>query len=74
VIPEEVVEQVSQAADIVAVIGEHVKLKKQGSVWRGPCPFHQGTNANFSVLPRGGYTCFVCGEKGSVFTFVQKRH
>ena len=24
-------------------------------------------------MPRGGYTCFVCGEKGSVFTFVQKR-
>lgn len=72
-IPDEVVEQVSAAADIVAIIGEHVKLKKQGSVWRGPCPFHQGTNANFSVMPRGGYTCFVCGEKGSVFTFVQKR-
>ena len=72
-IPDETVEQVSAAADIVAIIGEHVKLKKQGSVWRGPCPFHQGTNANFSVMPRGGYTCFVCGEKGSVFTFVQKR-
>lgn len=72
-IPDEVVEQVAAAADIVAIIGEHVKLKKTGSVWRGPCPFHQGTNANFSVLPRGGYTCFVCGEKGSVFTFVQKR-
>jgi DNA primase len=73
VIPEEIVEQVSQQADIVAIIGEHVKLKKTGSVWRGPCPFHQGTNANFSVMPRGGYTCFVCGEKGTVFTFVQKR-
>ncbi len=72
-IADEVVEQVSAAADIVAIIGEHVKLKKTGSVWRGPCPFHQGTNSNFSVLPRGGYTCFVCGEKGSVFTFVQKR-
>ena len=72
-IPDEVVEQVSQQADIVAIIGEHVRLKKVGSVWRGPCPFHQGTNANFSVQPRGGYTCFVCGEKGSVFTFVQKR-
>ncbi len=72
-IPDEVVEQVSQQADIVAIIGEHVKLKKVGSAWRGPCPFHQGTNANFSVNPRGGYTCFVCGEKGSVFTFVQKR-
>ncbi len=72
-IPEEVVDQVSQAADIVAIIGEHVRLKKVGSVYRGPCPFHQGTNNNFSVQPKGGYTCFVCGEKGSVFTFVQKR-
>ncbi len=72
-IPDEIVDQVSAQADIVAIIGEHVKLKKVGSVWRGPCPFHQGTNSNFSVLPRGGYTCFVCGEKGSVFTFVQKR-
>jgi DNA primase len=25
------------------------------------------------VSPRGGYTCFVCHEKGDVFTFVQKR-
>jgi DNA primase len=73
VIPDEVVDQVSQAADIVAIIGEHVRLKKVGSVYRGPCPFHQGTNNNFSVQPKGGYTCFVCGEKGSVFTFVQKR-
>lgn len=72
-IPDEVVQQVSAQADIVAIISEHVKLKKTGSVWRGPCPFHQGTNANFSVVPGGGYTCFVCGEKGSVFTFVQKR-
>ncbi len=72
-IPDDVVEQVSQQADIVAVIGEHVRLKKVGSVFRGPCPFHQGTGPNFSVVPGGGYTCFVCGEKGSVFTFVQKR-
>lgn len=72
-IPDEVVEQVSQQADIVAIIGEHVKLKKTGSVWRGPCPFHQGKGPNFSVVPGRGYTCFVCGEKGSVFTFLQKR-
>ena len=52
-IPDEIVEQVAQQADIVAIIGEHVRLKKTGSVWRGPCPFHQGTNANFSVMPRG---------------------
>ncbi|MCC7196308.1 MAG: DNA primase [Gemmatimonadaceae bacterium] len=72
-IPDEVVEQVQAAADIVGIIGEHVRLKRVGSVFRGPCPFHQGTNANFSVVPGGGYHCFVCHEKGSVFTFVQKR-
>lgn len=72
-IPDQDVERVREAADIVAIISEHVRLKKVGSVYRGPCPFHQGTNNNFSVMPRGGYTCFVCGEKGNVFTFVQKR-
>lgn len=72
-IPDEDVERVREAADIVAIISEHVRLKRVGSVYRGPCPFHQGTNNNFSVLPKGGYTCFVCGEKGNVFTFVQKR-
>ncbi len=72
-IPDDVVDQVAHAADIVAIIGEHVRLRKVGSVYRGPCPFHQGTNNNFSVVPKGGYTCFVCHEKGSVFTFVQKR-
>ncbi|MBA4070618.1 MAG: DNA primase [Gemmatimonas sp.] len=72
-IPDEDVERVREAADIVAIISEHVRLKRVGSVFRGPCPFHQGTNNNFSVMPRGGYTCFVCGEKGNVFTFVQKR-
>lgn len=72
-IPDELVEQVQAAADIVAIISEHVKLRKQGGAFRGPCPFHQGTGPNFSVMPRGGYYCFVCHEKGSVFTFVQKR-
>ncbi len=72
-IPDEVVEQVQAAADIVAIISEYVKLKKQGGAFRGPCPFHQGTGPNFSVMPRGGYYCFVCHEKGSVFTFVQKK-
>ena len=73
-ITDETVERVREAADIVEVIGEHVKLKKVGSSWRGPCPFHQGTHPNFSVVPaKGIYTCFVCGEKGDVFTFLQKR-
>lgn len=72
-IPDEDVERVREAADIVALIGESVRLKRVGNSWRGPCPFHQGKGDNFSVMPTGGYRCFVCGETGNVFTFVQKR-
>jgi len=72
VIPDEVVERVREEADIVSVIGEFVKLKRVGTSFRGPCPFHHGKNANFSVSAKGGYKCFVCGESGDVFTFVQK--
>jgi DNA primase len=62
VIPDDVVERVREEADIVAVIGEYVKLKRVGNSFRGPCPFHHGKNDNFSVSLRGGYKCFVCGE------------
>jgi DNA primase len=72
VIPDDVVERVREEADIVSVIGEYVKLKRVGNSFRGPCPFHHGKNDNFSVSLRGGYKCFVCGESGDVFTFVQK--
>ena len=72
-IPDDVVERVRAHADIVQIIGELVKLKRSGGSYRGPCPFHQGKDPNFSVSPKGGYHCFVCHEKGDVFTFVQKR-
>src|ERR671935_16414 len=73
-IPDETVERVREAADIVQIIGEHVNLKRTGSDYRGPCPFHQGTHRNFSVKPQKGiYYCFVCHEGGDVFTFLQKR-
>jgi len=72
VIPDDVVERVREEADIVSIVGEYVKLKRVGNSFRGPCPFHHGKNDNFSVTLRGGYKCFVCGESGDVFTFVQK--
>ncbi|MEO5569098.1 MAG: DNA primase [Gemmatimonadaceae bacterium] len=71
-IPDDNVERVRESADIVSIVGEYVQLKRSGNSFRGPCPFHQGKDNNFSVTARGGYNCFVCGEKGDVFTFVQK--
>ena len=71
-IPDDVVDRVRDEADIVAIIGEFVKLKRVGNSFRGPCPFHHGKNDNFSVSLKGGYNCFKCGEKGDVFTFAMK--
>jgi DNA primase len=72
-IPDELIERVRESADIVHIIGEHVKLKRSGADFRGPCPFHGGKNPNFSVSPRRAmYHCFKCQESGNVFTFLQK--
>ncbi|MEX0690358.1 MAG: DNA primase [Gemmatimonadales bacterium] len=73
-IPDEIIEQVRDSADIVEVVGEHVELRKTGADWRGPCPFHGGTNRNFAVIPKKQlFYCFVCHEAGDVFTFMMKR-
>ncbi len=73
-IPQEIIEQVRDAVDLVTLIGEHVELKRTGSDWRGPCPFHGGTHRNFSVVPKKQmYHCFVCHESGDVFTFWMKK-
>lgn len=72
-IPDEIINRVRESADIVQIIGAYVNLKRRGSDYRGPCPFHQGKNPNFSVSPsRAMYHCFKCQESGNVFTFLQK--
>jgi len=73
-IPDEIVEQVRDSADLVGLIGEAVQLKRTGSDYRGPCPFHGGTHRNFAVIPKKGrYYCFVCHESGDVFSWLMKR-
>jgi len=73
-IPDELIEQVRDAADIVGLIGAHVELKRTGADYRGPCPFHGGTHRNFAVIPKKGmFYCFVCHEAGDVFTFYMKK-
>jgi len=73
-IPDETIEQVRDSTDIVGLIGESVALKRTGSDYRGPCPFHGGTNRNFAVIPKKGrYYCFVCHESGDVFSWYMKR-
>ncbi len=73
-IPDEVIEQVRDAADLLEIVQESVDLKRTGSDWRGPCPFHHGNNRNFAVIPKKNrYYCFVCHASGDVFTWYRER-
>jgi DNA primase len=73
-IPEDVIEQVRESADVLGIIGESVELKRTGADWRGPCPFHGGKHRNFAVIPKKGlFYCYVCHEAGDVFSYLMKR-
>ena len=70
-IPQETIEQVAAASDIVEVINGYVPLKRAGSVYKACCPFHREKTPSFNVNPaRQMFKCFGCGAGGSVFKFV----
>lgn len=67
------IEEVRARADIVEVIGAHVRLRRSGRNFMGLCPFHQEKTPSFSVNPeRGFFHCFGCGAGGTVFNFIMK--
>lgn len=72
IVDEDIV-RVREASDIVAVVSEHVQLKRVGRRWAGLCPFHSEKSPSFSVnAEQGLYYCFGCGAKGDVITFVRE--
>ena len=61
------------ATDVIAVISEHVALKRVGRNYSGLCPFHGEKSPSFSVSPeKGTYYCFGCQAKGDVITFLRE--
>ena len=55
---------------------EDFKAKFSGNGWSkaGLCPFHADKKAgSFFVSNKGGFNCFVCGEKGDMIEFVIKQ-
>ena len=71
--PEEVIEEVRTRNDIVAVVGQYVRLTKRGSNHFGVCPFHNEKTGSFSVSQsKQMYYCFGCGAGGNVITFVME--
>lgn len=65
--------QIRDRTDIVALIGESIRLTRRGRSFLGLCPFHKEKSPSFSVNPeRGFFYCFGCKEHGSAIDFVMK--
>ncbi|MGZ5024663.1 MAG: DNA primase [Chthoniobacterales bacterium] len=70
-IPNNTIEQIAAANDIVEVIGSYFPLKRAGASYKALCPFHQEKTPSFTVSPqRQAFHCFGCGAGGNVFRFV----
>jgi len=67
------IEEVRSRADIVEVVGSHVRLRRAGRNFVGLCPFHNEKTPSFSVnAERGFFHCFGCGAGGSAFNFIMR--
>lgn len=69
------VEQLKSSVDIVAVVGQYVRLKRSGGGprWVGLCPFHAERTPSFSVhAGHQFFKCFGCGMGGDVIRFVME--
>ena len=72
-IDRETVQRILDAADIVEVVSDFVKLKRRGANYIGLCPFHNERTPSFSVSKSKGICkCFSCGKGGSAVGFVME--
>ncbi|MBO5042816.1 MAG: DNA primase [Clostridia bacterium] len=72
-IPREVVEAIKDRCDIVDLIGSYVTLRRAGSNYTGPCPFHSERTPSFTVFPDSqSFFCFGCEAGGDAFTFIMR--
>lgn len=70
---DDIIEEVRERTDIVALISGYVKLTRKGNSYFGLCPFHSEKTGSFSVSPnKQMYYCFGCGAGGNAYTFLMQ--
>jgi DNA primase len=72
-ISDELIAEIRDRTDIVALIGEFVELKQRGANFLGLCPFHNEKSPSFNVRrDRQFFHCFGCQESGDALTFLMR--
>ena len=73
IIPQEKLDEIVQASDIVDVISSYAQVKRRGKAFLALCPFHPDKNPSLNISQQKQvYHCFACGASGNVFTFVME--
>lgn len=71
-LPRELLEDIQKKADIAQVISSYISVVKKGKNFVALCPFHNDKNPSLTISSEKQiFKCFVCGQGGSVFQFVQ---
>jgi hypothetical protein len=67
-------EQIRARADLVSIArGYGLHLRKMGTQFGAPCPFHKEKTPSFYIHPaKQFYKCWGCDAEGDVFGFVQR--
>lgn len=68
-----IIAEILAKTDIVALIGNHVSLRRRGQHFVGLCPFHTERSPSFHVRhDRGYFKCFGCGVGGDAIRFIER--
>lgn len=71
-LPNEKIEEIAQANDIVDVISGYIEVKKKGKSFLSLCPFHPDKHPSLHISQQKQvYHCFSCKASGNVYTFIQ---
>jgi hypothetical protein len=72
-IPDYIVREIKERADIVDVVGHFLPLRREGSRYKALCPFHDERTPSFKITPsKQIYKCFGCDKGGGAIRFLME--
>lgn len=72
-ITQDTIRRIIDVAQVYDVVSDFVSLKKSGSIYKAPCPFHNEKTPSFVVNPNKNiYKCFGCGKGGDAINFIME--
>ena len=66
------VAEAKSAASLQRIVGETVRLIRDGRRWVGLCPIHSERTPSLTIFADGHFHCYGCGAHGDVVTWLMR--